>query len=325
MRYRRFGRTGWQVSEIGYGMWGMGGWTGSDDEESLRALDRAVALGCNFFDTAWVYGAGKSETAARPGAARAPGRAGCTSPPRSRRRTCKWPAQGRVPGRRHLSRRPHPRVHREEPREPRRATHRPAAVPRLERRLGRRRRLAARGRRSEAREADPRVRHQRQPLGADQRAARARHRARSTASRWSTTSSTRRRRTSCFPYCQRARHRRHRARAVRRRQPDRHADAATRRGRRATGGTSTSRREQPRGDARARRPPARRWCPRGWTCPSWRCGSSSSTRRSARPSRHAPAAHVERNLAASDGERLPPRLREALEAHRWDACRTPTP
>ena len=61
MRYRTFGRTGWQVSEIGYGMWGMGGWTGSDDEESLRALDRAIALGCTFFDTAWVYGDGKSE------------------------------------------------------------------------------------------------------------------------------------------------------------------------------------------------------------------------------------------------------------------------
>src|SRR6185436_13442650 len=61
MRYRRFGRTGWQVSEIGYGMWGMAGWTGSDDDESLRALDRAFALGCNFFDTAWAYGAGKSE------------------------------------------------------------------------------------------------------------------------------------------------------------------------------------------------------------------------------------------------------------------------
>jgi aryl-alcohol dehydrogenase-like predicted oxidoreductase len=62
MRDRTFGRTGWQVSEIGYGMWGMGGWTGSNDEESLRALDRAFALGCNFFDTAWVYGLGKSET-----------------------------------------------------------------------------------------------------------------------------------------------------------------------------------------------------------------------------------------------------------------------
>ncbi len=61
MRYRTFGRTGWQVSEVGYGMWGMAGWSGSDDEESLRALDRAFAFGCNFFDTAWAYGAGKSE------------------------------------------------------------------------------------------------------------------------------------------------------------------------------------------------------------------------------------------------------------------------
>ena len=61
MNYRTFGRTGWQVSEIGYGMWGMGGWTGSDDEQSLRSLQRAVDLGCNFFDTAWGYGEGKSE------------------------------------------------------------------------------------------------------------------------------------------------------------------------------------------------------------------------------------------------------------------------
>lgn len=61
MKYRRFGRTGWQVSEIGYGMWGMGGWTGSDDAESMAALQRSVELGCNFFDTAWAYGAGHSE------------------------------------------------------------------------------------------------------------------------------------------------------------------------------------------------------------------------------------------------------------------------
>jgi aryl-alcohol dehydrogenase-like predicted oxidoreductase len=61
MQYRAFGRTGWQVSEVGYGMWGMGGWTGSDDDESLASLDRAVELGCNFFDTAWAYGDGKSE------------------------------------------------------------------------------------------------------------------------------------------------------------------------------------------------------------------------------------------------------------------------
>src|SRR2546421_7240521 len=61
MRYRRFGRTGWQVSEIGYGMWGMGSWSGSDDEESLASLQHAVDLGCNFFDTAWGYGEGHSE------------------------------------------------------------------------------------------------------------------------------------------------------------------------------------------------------------------------------------------------------------------------
>lgn len=61
MKYRKFGRTGWLVCEIGYGMWGMGGWTGSDDEESMRALQRSADLGCNFFDTAWAYGAGRSE------------------------------------------------------------------------------------------------------------------------------------------------------------------------------------------------------------------------------------------------------------------------
>lgn len=61
MKYRRLGRTDWQVSEVGYGMWGMAGWTGSDLEEVQRALRRSVALGCNFFDTAWGYGAGKSE------------------------------------------------------------------------------------------------------------------------------------------------------------------------------------------------------------------------------------------------------------------------
>ena len=62
MRYRRFGRTGWMVSEVGYGMWGMAGWSGSDDEESARSLQRAVDLGCNFFDTAWAYGEGRSES-----------------------------------------------------------------------------------------------------------------------------------------------------------------------------------------------------------------------------------------------------------------------
>jgi aryl-alcohol dehydrogenase-like predicted oxidoreductase len=61
MRYRTFGSTTWRVSEIGYGMWGLADWSGSDDEESLRSLNRAVELGCNFFDTAWAYGDGRSE------------------------------------------------------------------------------------------------------------------------------------------------------------------------------------------------------------------------------------------------------------------------
>jgi aryl-alcohol dehydrogenase-like predicted oxidoreductase len=61
MKYRRFGRLGWMISEIGYGMWGMADWTGSSDEESMRSLQLAVDLGCNFFDTAWAYGDGHSE------------------------------------------------------------------------------------------------------------------------------------------------------------------------------------------------------------------------------------------------------------------------
>jgi aryl-alcohol dehydrogenase-like predicted oxidoreductase len=61
MRYRILGRTGWMVGEVGYGMWGMGGWTESDDDESRASLQRAVDLGCTFFDTAWGYGAGHSE------------------------------------------------------------------------------------------------------------------------------------------------------------------------------------------------------------------------------------------------------------------------
>ena len=61
MKYRRFGRKDWMVSEIGYGMWGMAGWTESDDYESAESLQLAVDLGCNFFDTAWNYGAGRSE------------------------------------------------------------------------------------------------------------------------------------------------------------------------------------------------------------------------------------------------------------------------
>ncbi|MGA8160723.1 MAG: aldo/keto reductase [Acidobacteriaceae bacterium] len=61
MRYRTLGRTGFSVSEMACGLWGMSGWSGSDDSESLRTLQLAVDLGCNFFDTAWAYGEGKSD------------------------------------------------------------------------------------------------------------------------------------------------------------------------------------------------------------------------------------------------------------------------
>jgi aryl-alcohol dehydrogenase-like predicted oxidoreductase len=90
-----FGRTGWQVSEIGYGMWGMAGWTGSDDEESLRALDRALALGCNFFDTAWAYGGGKSEQllGLALGKKRTGARVATKIPPKN----MKWPAKAEYP------------------------------------------------------------------------------------------------------------------------------------------------------------------------------------------------------------------------------------
>jgi aryl-alcohol dehydrogenase-like predicted oxidoreductase len=63
VKYRPVGRTGIEVSEIGYGAWGIGGsqWGGADDDESLEALHRAIDLGVNFIDTALAYGAGRSE------------------------------------------------------------------------------------------------------------------------------------------------------------------------------------------------------------------------------------------------------------------------
>lgn len=62
MQYRELGKTGYKVSTISFGAWAIGGsWGQVDDAESLRALHRAVDLGVNFFDTADVYGDGRSE------------------------------------------------------------------------------------------------------------------------------------------------------------------------------------------------------------------------------------------------------------------------
>jgi aryl-alcohol dehydrogenase-like predicted oxidoreductase len=92
MHTRTFGRLGWSVSEVAHGLWGMGGWTGSDDIESVAALERAVELGCTFFDTALAYGDGKSEQLLGQVLARHPGKpliVATKIPPKNRR----WPAR----------------------------------------------------------------------------------------------------------------------------------------------------------------------------------------------------------------------------------------
>ncbi len=92
MRYRALGRTGFKVSDVACGLWGMSGWSGSEDAESLRALQLAVDLGCNFFDTAWAYGEGKSDGFLGKILAANPGKrlvAASKIPPKNR----KWPAR----------------------------------------------------------------------------------------------------------------------------------------------------------------------------------------------------------------------------------------
>ena len=92
MKYRRFGRTNWQVSESGYGMWGLVGWKGTDQIQVSQGLDKAVELGCNFFDTAWAYGAGKSEKILNALIKKYPNQklyAASKIPPKNR----KWPSQ----------------------------------------------------------------------------------------------------------------------------------------------------------------------------------------------------------------------------------------
>lgn len=96
MRTRRFARTGWQVGEVGYGMWGMGGWSGSDDAASSAALQQAVAAGVNFFDTALAYGDGHSERLLGALLRAHPGRnlyAATKIPPKNLR----WPARADDP------------------------------------------------------------------------------------------------------------------------------------------------------------------------------------------------------------------------------------
>lgn len=92
MKYRTLGRTGFEIADISYGLWGMSGWSGSDDEQSLASLQQSVNLGCNFFDTAWAYGNGKSDGLLGKTIANNPGKrlyAASKIPPKNDR----WPAR----------------------------------------------------------------------------------------------------------------------------------------------------------------------------------------------------------------------------------------
>jgi aryl-alcohol dehydrogenase-like predicted oxidoreductase len=97
VKYRRLGDTGMEVSEIGYGAWGIGGdpWGGADDDESIQALHRAVDLGLNFIDTALAYGDGRSERLVGQVVRERPETVFVATkvPPRNR----VWPAQPGVP------------------------------------------------------------------------------------------------------------------------------------------------------------------------------------------------------------------------------------
>ena len=158
MLYRKLGKTGLEISTLGYGAWGIGGtmWIGADDDESLRALRQAIELGVNFIDTAHGYGNGHSEELVGQVVARLG---------RDRLRGDEDPAEepalagaGRCPRRGCVPRGLGRQVHRGEPRAARRRDDRRAAVPRLVGRVGRPRRLARRRRAAEARRQDPLLR-----------------------------------------------------------------------------------------------------------------------------------------------------------------------
>src|SRR5580704_17315244 len=93
MKYRKLGRTGFEVSEIGYGAWGISGkqWIGANDSDSIKALRAAIDSGVNFIDTALAYGDGKSEELVGKAVAesKAPIRIATKVPPKNRT----WPAR----------------------------------------------------------------------------------------------------------------------------------------------------------------------------------------------------------------------------------------
>ena len=97
MRYRKLGRTAFEIGEIGYGAWGVGGkqWLGGNDDESVAALRRAIELGLNFIDTALAYGDGHSEELVGQIVRDAPGKVyvATKAPPKNQL----WPARPGIP------------------------------------------------------------------------------------------------------------------------------------------------------------------------------------------------------------------------------------
>lgn len=94
MQYRQFGKHGFKVSEIGHGLWGMGGWSDAEDKQSMDALQLSLELGCNFYDTAWAYGDGHSENLLRDLVRNNPGKEiiiATKVPPKNR----EWPANSK--------------------------------------------------------------------------------------------------------------------------------------------------------------------------------------------------------------------------------------
>ena len=95
MKYRKLGRTGFEISDVSHGLWGMGMWSGSEDSQSLRALQLAIDAGCNFLDSAWAYGNGRSDGLAGEAVRRNRTKTifvASKVPPKNR----KWPAAGKL-------------------------------------------------------------------------------------------------------------------------------------------------------------------------------------------------------------------------------------
>ncbi len=165
MKYRKLGRTGFDVSDIAHGLWGMSGWSGSEDQESLQAMQWAIDQGCNFFDTAWAYGEGKSDGLLGKILARNKGKrlyAASKIPPLNGR----WPATPE-----YKYREVFPAAHvvsyaRENPRKTRHGIDRYPAVPRVGRQLGQGAGISRNRGEAEKRKADSLLRAEPESLAA---------------------------------------------------------------------------------------------------------------------------------------------------------------